>query len=68
MSRGDSNSKGEDIVSEKEHADEFSVSRREFLRGLGTALGGVAIGGGAVDTAFGQGGIPSGYTFYRSSQ
>jgi hypothetical protein len=58
-------SKGEDIVSERERGDEFSVSRRDFLRGLGTALGGVAIGGGSVNTAFGQGGIPNGYTFYR---
>jgi hypothetical protein len=52
-------------VSEEERADEFSVSRRNFLRGLGTALGGVAIGGGTAGIAFGQGGIPSGYTFYR---
>ncbi|AXC11915.1 hypothetical protein ACPOL_2599 [Acidisarcina polymorpha] len=52
-------------MSEEERGDEFSVSRRNFLRGLGTALGGVALGGGAVGAAFGQGGIPSGYTFYR---
>ena len=52
-------------MSEQERADEFSVSRRDFLRGLGTALGGVAIGGGVTGAAFGQGGIPSGYTFYR---
>ncbi len=39
-------------------------SRREFLRKLGTALGGVALtGGGAVGPLFGQTPLPSGYNF-----
>jgi len=43
-----------------------SDSRREFLRKLGTALGGVALtGGGAVSPLFGQTPLPSGYNFYR---
>jgi hypothetical protein len=65
MSRNELNDEREDVVSEEEGTDEFSTSRRNFLRGLGTALGGVAIGGGTAGVAFGQGGIPSGYTFYR---
>lgn len=41
-------------------------SRREFLRKLGAALGGVALtGGGAVGPLFGQTPLPSGYKFYR---
>lgn len=41
-------------------------SRREFLRKLGTAVGGVALtGGGAVGPLFGQTPLPSGYNFYR---
>src|SRR5581483_6614255 len=40
-------------------------SRREFLRKLGSALGGVALtGGGAVGPLFGQTPLPSGYKFY----
>lgn len=42
-----------------------SDSRREFLKKLGTALGGVALtGGGAVAPLFGQTPLPSGYNFY----
>ncbi|MBV8069158.1 MAG: hypothetical protein JO270_04585 [Acidobacteriaceae bacterium] len=44
-----------------------SDNRREFLKKLGTALGGVALtGGGAVAPLFGQATpLPSGYKFYR---
>jgi hypothetical protein len=43
-----------------------SDNRREFLKKLGTALGGVALtGGGAVGPLFGQTQLPSGYKFYR---
>jgi hypothetical protein len=42
-----------------------SDSRREFLKKLGTALGGVALtGGGAVSPLFGQSPLPSGYNFH----
>ena len=41
-------------------------SRREFLRKLGTTVGGAALtGGGAVGPLFGQSPLPSGYKFYR---
>ena len=43
-----------------------SDSRREFLKQMGVALGGVALtGGGAISPLFGQTPLPSGYNFYR---
>ena len=43
-----------------------SDSRREFLKQMGVALGGVALtGGGAIGPLFGQTPLPSGYNFYR---
>ena len=52
-------------MSEENPSGNFSESRRDFLRGLGVTVGGAAIGGGGIGTAFGQGAIPSGYTFHR---
>ncbi len=50
----------------KSRPADFDRSRRDFLRKLGIAMGGVAVGGGgAVGTAFGQSGIPNDYKFYR---
>jgi hypothetical protein len=40
-------------------------SRREFLKQVGGALGGLAIAGGLGANAGAQGAIPSGYKFYR---
>jgi hypothetical protein len=40
-------------------------SRREFLKQVGGALGGLAITGGLGANAGAQGAIPSGYKFYR---
>jgi hypothetical protein len=42
-----------------------SDSRRDFLKILGTALGGVALAGGAEPPLFGQTPLPSGYRFFR---
>jgi len=52
-------------MSEENPSDNFSESRRDFLRGVGVTVGGAAIGGGGIGSAFGQGAIPSGYTFHR---
>jgi hypothetical protein len=40
-------------------------TRREFLKQVGGALGGLAIAGGLGANAGAQGAIPSGYKFYR---
>lgn len=42
-----------------------SDSRRDFLKILGTAVGGVALTGGAAPPLFGQTPLPSGYKFFR---
>jgi hypothetical protein len=41
------------------------VNRRDFLRKLGTALGGVTLIGGGSNLLLGQTALPSGYRFYR---
>jgi hypothetical protein len=56
------------MIQDKERASENilkSDSRREFLKQMGVALGGVALtGGGAIAPLFGQTPLPSGYNFY----
>lgn len=51
-------------MGEEKPSGEFSVSRRDFLRGLGVTVGGATIGGARGYDAYGQGVIPRDYTFY----